>query len=439
MIAGLVGRGADIVTIAALLALLVLGGRMSQTAILHLRHRRAGVARERLALAQPPPPDAELPAILVQIPAYNEGVLVEAGGRGGGGARTGRRTGCRHPADRPELPAKALEIARDDGGEIPRNRGHDVVLIWRPDRAGFKAGSLKAGLEVTDQPFIANFDVDYVPAPDFLRRCMRPLLADAALAFVQARCDFLNARQNLVTMAQQVILESHSAGEQATRSWAGQFLPYNGTCGIWRRAAIDDAGGWQFDTLAEDLDLSLRAQVKGWRAMFLLSVAVPGELPDTLASWGRQQSRWNKGFAQTARKLLPMVWRSKLRLSRKFGISLHLAECTHGPLELLVGAAGIADWLLGTMTYALVVPLLLLSMLQGAADAVVLSTVSAALLQHPGARSSGRTRFALTVYTMLMHMQAGALTARAVVEGVLGRASSFERTPKHAAGLRSEN
>jgi cellulose synthase/poly-beta-1,6-N-acetylglucosamine synthase-like glycosyltransferase len=436
MIAGLVGRGADIATIAALLALLVLGGRMSQTAILHLRHRRAGVARERLALAQPLPPDAELPEILVQIPAYNEGVLVERA--------VAAAVALDWPRDRLQIQlidqstGESAEIARATAAKF-RERGHDVVLIWRPDRTGFKAGSLKAGLDVTGQPFIANFDVDYVPDPDFLRRCMRPLLADATLAFVQARCDFLNARQNLVTLAQQVILESHSAGEQATRSWAGQFLPYNGTCGIWRRAAIVDAGGWQFDTLAEDLDLSLRAQVKGWRAMFLLSIAVPGELPATLASWGRQQSRWNKGFAQTARKLLPAVWRSKLRLSRKFGISLHLAECTHGPLELLVGTAGIVDWLLGTMTYAVVAPLLLLSMLQGAADAVVLSAVSAALLQHPGARGGGKTRFALTVYTMLMHMQVGVLTARAVVEGVLGRASSFERTPKHAAGLRSEN
>jgi len=436
MISELVGRSADIVTIAALLALLVLGGRMSQTAILHLRHRRAGVAREQLALAQPLPPDAELPAILVQIPAYNEGTLVER--------VVAAAAALDWPRNRLQIQlidqstGESAEIARATAAKF-REQGHDVVPIWRPDRAGFKAGSLKAGLDITEQPFIANFDVDYVPAPDFLRRCMRPLLADTTLAFVQARCDFLNARQNLVTMAQQVILESHSAGEQATRSWAGQFLPYNGTCGIWRRAAIEDADGWQFDTLAEDLDLSLRAQVKGWRAMFLLSVAVPGELPDTLASWGRQQSRWNKGFAQTARKLLPMVWRGNLPLSRKFGISLHLGECAHGPLELLVGAAGIVDWLLGTMTYAVVAPLLLLSMLQGAADAIVLSTVSAALLQHPGARSSGKTRFALTVYTMLMHMRAGALTTRAVVEGVLGRASSFERTPKHAAGLRSEN
>ena len=435
MIAGIVGRVADIVTITTLLTLLLIGSRLTQTAILHLRYRRAGLAREAAVLAQPLPPDESLPAILVQIPAYNEGKLVER--------VVGAAAALDWPRDRLQIQlidqstGSSAEIARATVAKF-REQGHDVVLLWRPERTGFKGGSLQAGLAATGQPFVANFDADYVPAADFLRRCMPPLLADPALGFTQARCGFLNADQNLVTLGQQVILESHYAGEQATRSWAGQILPFNGTCGIWRRAAIEAAGGWHGDTLAEDLDISLRAYLKGWRGMFLLSVVAPGELPDSLSSWERQQRRWNKGFAQTARKLLPIVWRSDLWWDRKFGISLHLGGCAFGPLELLTGVAGVADFLLGTMTYAVVAPLLALAMLQGSVGAIFLSAVSGRMFQLAGAERPRNDRFAITVYTLLMHLRAGGLITLSVVAGALGRASTFERTPKQTDRLQSE-
>jgi cellulose synthase/poly-beta-1,6-N-acetylglucosamine synthase-like glycosyltransferase len=146
---------------------------------------------------------------------------------------------------------------------------------------------------------------------------MRPLLADPGLAFVQARCDYLNGMTNKVTRMQQTMLDSHFGAEQATRFWTSQILPFNGTCGVWRRAAIDACGGWQGDTLTEDLDLSYRAQIAGWRAVYLVSVAVPGELPVTINDWNSQQLRWNRGFAQTARKLLPMILISKMTWKRK--------------------------------------------------------------------------------------------------------------------------
>ena len=229
---------------------------------------------------------------------------------------------------------QVLDDSTDESAEIARDavreyqlRGHHVSLIYRAERVGFKAGALKAGLAGSSEPFVAIFDADYIPKPDFLRLCMRPLLSDPDLAFVQARCDFLNATDNRITRAQKAILDSHFGIEQVTRSWAGQILPFNGTCGIWRRTAIEDAGGWQGDTLTEDLDLSYRAQLAGWRDDALVTVAVPGELPDTLEAWQRQQFRWNKGFAQNARKLLPIVWRGDLSWSRRAEAVLHLGGC----------------------------------------------------------------------------------------------------------------
>ena len=260
---GIIGRTADIALLGFLLMQLALAFRVSQTVLLHLYHRRTGLERERIALTRPLPADDELPAILVQIPTFNEGRLVRR--------VLDAAVSLDWPRDR--LQIQLLDDSTDASAEIARAtiaefrlRGYDVNLIQRTHRAGFKAGALRAGLACSREPFVAVFDADYVPSPNFLRLCLRPLLDDPRLAFVQARCDFLNATENRVTHAQQVILESHFAVEQPTRCWAGQFLPFNGTGGVWRRAAIEAAGGWQADTLTEDLDLSYRAQMRGWRA-----------------------------------------------------------------------------------------------------------------------------------------------------------------------------
>jgi cellulose synthase/poly-beta-1,6-N-acetylglucosamine synthase-like glycosyltransferase len=426
----IVGRTADITLVVFILMQLALAFRVSQTVLLHLYHRRVGLERERIALTRPLPAEDELPAVLVQIPTFNEGRLV-------------RRVldsvvSLDWPRDR--LQIQLLDDSTDASAEIAqatiaefRLRGHDVALIQRAHRAGFKAGALRAGLACSSQPFVAVFDADYVPSPDFLRLCLRPLLDDPHLAFVQARCDFLNARENRVTHAQQVILESHFAVEQPTRCWAGQFLPFNGTGGVWRRAAIEAAGGWHGDTLTEDLDLSYRAQMRGWRALYLVSVAVPGELPDSLASWGMQQCRWNKGFAQTTRKLLPSICRSRLPWRRKLDAALHLGGCAVGPLALATGILWWIDLLLGTFSFSLILPLAALGLLQGLAGALAMALLSSNLLRQPGVGSETRsftTTCRLTLYTILMHQYAAALSTRSVIDGIRGRASAFVRTPK---------
>jgi len=155
--------------------------------------------------------------------------------------------------------------------------------------------------------YFAILDVDYVPQPDFLRRCMAALTSEPTLAFVQARPDFLNVRQNALTRAQAIILDFHYGLEQPTRSWANHALPFNGTCGIWRRDAIEAGGGWHGDTLTEDWDLSFRALLKGWRGVFLVTVAVPGELPTKLDAWITQQKRWAAGIGEVSRKVLPAL------------------------------------------------------------------------------------------------------------------------------------
>jgi cellulose synthase/poly-beta-1,6-N-acetylglucosamine synthase-like glycosyltransferase len=427
---GIIGRTADITLVLFLLMQVALGFRLSQTVLLHLWYRRTGLERERIALTQPLSAEDELPAVLIQIPTFNEGRLVRRA--------LDAAVSLDWPRDR--LQIQLLDDSTDASAEIARatvaefrRRGHDVTLIQRSHRAGFKAGALTAGLACSSQPFVAVFDADYVPSADFLRLCLRPLLADPRLAFVQARCDFLNAEENRVTHAQQVILESHFAVEQPTRCWAGQILPFNGTCGIWRRAAIEAAGGWQGDTLTEDLDLSYRAQMRGWRALYLASVAVPGELPNSLASWGQQQCRWNKGFAETARKLLPSIWRSDLSWVRKFDAALHLGGCAFGLLLVATGILCAIDVLLGTLSYSLVLPLAALGLLQGLIGALAMALLSSNFLRRSAANSQIRgfvTTCRLTLYTILMHHYAAALSAGSVINGMRGRRSGFVRTPK---------
>jgi len=273
----------------------------------------------------------EYPRVLVQLPAFNEGMLIE---------RAIRAAAMDWPRDR--LSIQVLDDSTDGSEAISgriaeeiRRTGVDISVIHRRDRAGFKAGALANGLLRDDSPFIAIFDADFVPPADFLKRTVPVLMTDRELAFVQARWEHLNAGENMLTRAQAVMLDAHFGVEQSVRSATGMVLPFNGTCGVWRREAIEDAGGWTADTLTEDLDLSVRAHLAGWRAAYVPQVAAPGELPTTLAAWRTQQHRWNKGFAQVARKLLPAVWRSNLRPLFKLALTLEVGQSLFCPLAAL--------------------------------------------------------------------------------------------------------
>lgn len=279
----------------------------------HLALRRAGLACEEQQLARPLPSHDALPHIVIQIPVFNEGALVERA--------IAAAVQLDWPSDK--LHVQICDDSTDGTSELALAAARravaasfDVVVIHRPERSEYKAGALKNAMAKTEHDYFAIFDVDFVPPPDFLRRCMTVLLADPTLGFVQARMEFLNADENALTRAQALVLDFHYGFEQATRSWANHLLPFNGSCGIWRRAAIEDAGGWAGDTLLEDWDLSYRAWIRGWRGTFLNTVTAPGELPVALGAWMSQQRRWASGGGEVALKMFP-TFRDIHDLSRR--------------------------------------------------------------------------------------------------------------------------
>jgi cellulose synthase/poly-beta-1,6-N-acetylglucosamine synthase-like glycosyltransferase len=274
---------------------------------LHLRLRKKGLAAEARMLAVPLPDESRRPHVVVQIPSYNEGRIISRAIKSA--------AALDWPNDKLHIQVcddstdGTTAIACEAIGPLAAS-GIDIALVRRPDRSHFKAGSLRAAMAQSPHDYFAIFDVDYQPPPNFLRRCMAVLIADPQFAFVQARTDFLNAGESWLTRAQAAGLDAHYA-EQATRTWAGHPLPFNGTGGIWRRAAIEAGGGWQGETLAEDMELTYRAWLAGWRGVFLTSVTVPSELPANLKAWTTQQRRWTTGSGQVVRILLPAILRDK--------------------------------------------------------------------------------------------------------------------------------
>lgn len=321
----MVAWAAEASTVVALVCAAILSAiLLSQVCLvlLHLALRRDGVAREAALLALPPPADAALPHVVVQITVCNESAVV---------ARA-IQAAAQLDWPREKLHIQICDDSDDHTTDLARaaiaplaQSSIDIRLLRRGTRSDFKAGNLRAAMAETGHDYFAIFDVDYVPPPDFLRKCVPPLLADPALGFVQARPDFLNANENAVTRAAALNLDAHHAIEQATRSWAGQAPQFNGTCGIWRRAAIESCGGWSGTTITEDVDLSYRAAFSGWRGLFLTSVFVRGELPATRHAWVTQQRRWKIGLGQVARRVVPRLladW--MLPPSIRFAGLLHL-------------------------------------------------------------------------------------------------------------------
>src|SRR5262245_33585650 len=244
---------------------------------------------------------AELPSVTIQLPNYNEMYVVDR--------LVDAVCAIDYPVDRLEI--QVLDDSTDETREIAElavrrhaARGFDIQYIHRTNRVGYKAGALEAGLQSAKGEFVAIFDADFVPPADFLRRTV-PYFRDARLAVVQARWGHLNQSYSLLTKVQAILLDGHFVLEHGGRNRAGCFFNFNGTAGVWRRAAIVDAGGWQHDTLTEDLDLSYRAQLRGWKFKFLPDLVTPAEVPVEMNAFKSQQHRWAKGSIQTCRKVLP--------------------------------------------------------------------------------------------------------------------------------------
>lgn len=253
-------------------------------------------------------------------------------------------------------------------------------------------------------------------------------MVEPTLAFVQARWGHLNRGDNLLTEVQATMLDAHFAVEQEARHRSGLPLAFNGTCGVWRRAAIEDAGGWQGDTLTEDLDLSLRAHLAGWRARFLIEPAVPGELPTTAEAWRSQQFRWMKGYAQVARKLLGRVWEAPAPLGRKLMTTLQLCQCLAFPAAVICVAASLPLIALDAVVSPVVATLGLLAASLGISGTFAFLTAGQTAL----GRRSPRLAWILPM-TLVFTSGLVLSNSRAVMEGLLARPSPFVRTPKRGA------
>jgi cellulose synthase/poly-beta-1,6-N-acetylglucosamine synthase-like glycosyltransferase len=273
-------------------------------------------------VAAPILPD-ELPHVLVQIPVYNEPLVVSR--------VLAAAAALDWPRDRLtiQLLDDSTDLTPDIAGHAVarlKRDGTDVVHIRRTNRSGFKAGALAEGLAQSDAPYVAVFDADFMPEADWLRGTMAALLADERAAFVQTRIEWGNGERNWLTRAQRLMQDAHFAVEQDVRARRGVPFQFNGTGGIWRRAAVEDAGGWSHDTLSEDLDLVLRTSLRGWHGVFLMEPHVVGELPSRLDDFSAQQSRWSKGFIQVARKLLGQIWGSDWSDEAKFTTTVALGQ-----------------------------------------------------------------------------------------------------------------
>ncbi|MBI3194132.1 MAG: glycosyltransferase, partial [Ignavibacteriae bacterium] len=288
----------------------------------------------RNKIMETPPELTQFPLVTIQLPMYNEKYVVHR--------LIDAVVQMKYPKDRLEF--QVLDDSTDETTKVVaveveryRQQGIDIVLLHRENRSGYKAGALKEGLKTAKGEFVAVFDADFVPNPDFLMKTLPYFFLDEKIGMVQTRWEHLNSDYSLLTRAQAMALDAHFVIEQNVRNKAGFFLNFNGTGGIWRKSCIEDAGNWHADTLTEDLDLSYRAQLRGWKFRYLNDVTSPAELPSEINALKTQQFRWTKGAVETARKILPMVWKSNLPFNKKMASTLHLTNNIVFPFILLTG------------------------------------------------------------------------------------------------------
>jgi cellulose synthase/poly-beta-1,6-N-acetylglucosamine synthase-like glycosyltransferase len=296
-------------------------------------------------------------------------------------------------------------------------------------RTGFKAGNLAFGLDHSNAPYVAIFDADFVPPPDFLRRTVRALVADSRLAFVQARWGHANREQNWLTAAQGFLLDSHFAVEQEARFRLGLPISFNGTAGVWSRAAIDHGGGWTGDTLTEDLDLSMRCALKGWRGAIVSDLEVPGELPDTAQAWRAQQARWTKGHAQVARKLIPEIWVSNWQWWKKAAVTLQICQFGFYTFAACSVIISLTLMYMGVVYEKAVADLGALVTVLGLCASLGYLWLGQAMLGR-----QYEPRFLRSLLLAVMFPSGLVLSnARATYEAFFGREMVFHRTPKSGA------
>ncbi len=364
----------------------------------------------------------DIPVVTVQLPVYNELYVVNRA--------VDAICALDYPKDRIEI--QVLDDSTDETTSILAQKisekaraGFDIKHIRRRNRQGYKAGALKYGLAQARGEYVAIFDADFIPRVDFLKKTL-PYFVDAKVGLVQTRWEHINSDYSLLTRAQAIALDGHFVIEQQVRNKAGFFINFNGTAGVWRRSCIEDAGNWEADTLAEDLDLSYRAQLKGWHFVFMKEYTSPAELPADINSLRSQQFRWTKGAIEASKKLLPKVWKSKLPLRIKLHSTIHLSSSMVYPFVLLIGI--------------LQVPIVFIKhsgefdatfmMMSGFIFAFFGSFVFY-LYSQKDVYSDWRRRIYLFPVFMAGSMGLSVNNTKAVIEGLMNRKSEFVRTPKY--------
>ena len=371
----------------------------------------------------PLPPPAVLPRVTIQLPIFNEMYvadrLIDAV--------------CEIDYPRELMEIQVLDDSTDETTEIAElavrrhaARGFDIKYLHRVDRTGYKAGALDAAMHVAKGDFIAIFDADFMPSPDFLEKTV-PYFGDDRIAMVQARWGHINQDYSLLTKIQSIMLDGHFVLEHGGRNRAGLFFNFNGTAGIWRRAAIADAGGWQHDTLTEDLDLSYRAQLRGWKFIFLPDLIAPAEVPVEMNSFKSQQHRWAKGSIQTCRKLLPQILRAKVPLGVKAEAFFHLTANFNYPLmcvlSVLLGPSMAIRYNMGWYEMLLIdVPLFF---------AATASVANFYMVCQRELHKDWVTRLKYLPFLMSIGIGLTVNNTRAVFEALFNQQSEFARTPKY--------
>lgn len=364
-----------------------------------------------------------LPHVTTQIPLYNEANVAERSIRS--------VADIDYPLTKHEI--QILDDSNDETcamvdtvAEELKAAGHDISVIRRQERTGFKAGALRYGMERCKGEYIAIFDADFVPPADFLRKLVPALKSDDQIGFVQARWGHLNPDSSLLTRAQRIGIDGHFMIEQCARSYNGLFLNFNGTAGLWRKEAIIDGGNWQSDTLTEDMDLSYRCQLAGWTAAYYPDVIAPAELPESYTAFKSQQFRWAKGSVQTALKIMPRVWRSKAPSFAKLQAFLHMTHyCIH-PLMAIMALFALPILMMTEIKLSVwqLIPFV---------AAILISLTGPSALYCVSQFSQGRERgWNLLHLPGLVCIGVGIALSntRAVLEAIIGVASPFVRTPK---------
>jgi cellulose synthase/poly-beta-1,6-N-acetylglucosamine synthase-like glycosyltransferase len=380
--------------------------------------------KNRKRVAGPPPEITQWPRVTVQLPIYNERYVIE------------RLVEAVAASDYPHelLDIQVLDDSTDETQEVARNcveryqgLGLPISYIHRDNREGFKAGALQEGLTTALGEFVAVFDADFIPPVDFLRRTV-PYFADPKLAMAQTRWSYINRNYSALTEVEAILLDGHFVIEHSARFRTGLFFNFNGTAGIWRRAAIEDAGGWQHDTLTEDTDLSYRAQLRGWHFVYLPEIECPSELPVEMNAFKSQQARWAKGLMQTARKILPRVMRANVPGSVKAEAFFHLTANISYPLMVLMSM--------------ILLPAMIVRFYQGWFQVLVIdlplflaSTCSISSFYLAAERAlypkTWKRTFLYLPFVMAVGIGLSVRNALAVIEAIVGVKSEFVRTPKY--------